>query len=639
MSAKKQVTSESAKLVQLKKQVKDNVLRTNRKSVLKKNSTTRKTKKQTKELDRRVKKLLKTSDKILVAGEEIVAYGENLTVADSRVNLAQKLKTELKNVRSHSVKKAHPGLVIKTTAGYVQGLFLDAPQPVRTWRGVPYGADTGGDNRFRAPQPVPPWQGVKVCDSYGSVALQPTYRPSDKLRGSEDCLNLDIVRPDTDETLPVVVYLHGGSFIYGSSHEQLLRGHFLAPAMNVVYVSVNFRLGALGFLDMRALGDDCVANPALMDQLLALRWVKENIAAFGGNPSNVTLMGESAGANNVLTLMCVPAAQGLFHKAIAQSPPIAAIHSRAQSVLWALELARRSGLARSATLADVRALDAEVLVKAGQTMMWRSREILLNLNVCYSPTVDNNILFDHPINVFTQGNQHKIPLLIGTNIDEASFSKGLYVRSAARSKAALRMLTAFDPVGAPTVFEAYNGAEIRKDFADFLSDAVFWAPSVQIATAHSSVADTWMYRFDFASMLLKMIGLGAMHATELTPVFGDLNGSRMAALNKLGGRAALYELTQHMQKEWAEFIHHSATSTDWPRYALASDTTPGRATRIFDREVHTIYDPRSAYRQAWQNYDVRMWGMGRPELLEELGVELVDEKETKALPAPDLKHS
>ncbi|MFI5504267.1 putative type B carboxylesterase [Corynebacterium kutscheri] len=639
MSAKKQVTSESAKLVQLKKQVKDNVLRTNRKSVLKKNSTTRKTKKQTKELDRRVKKLLKTSDKILVAGEEIVAYGENLTVADSRVNLAQKLKTELKNVRSHSVKKAHPGLVIKTTAGYVQGLFLDAPQPVRTWRGVPYGADTGGDNRFRAPQPVPPWQGVKVCDSYGSVALQPTYRPSDKLRGSEDCLNLDIVRPDTDETLPVVVYLHGGSFIYGSSHEQLLRGHFLAPAMNVVYVSVNFRLGALGFLDMRALGDDCVANPALMDQLLALRWVKENIAAFGGNPSNVTLMGESAGANNVLTLMCVPAAQGLFHKAIAQSPPIAAIHSRAQSVLWALELARRSGLARSATLADVRALDAEVLVKAGQTMMWRSREILLNLNVCYSPTVDNNILFDHPINVFTQGNQHKIPLLIGTNIDEASFSKGLYVRSAARSKAALRMLTAFDPVGAPTVFEAYNGAEIRKDFADFLSDAVFWAPSVQIATAHSSVADTWMYRFDFASILLKMIGLGAMHATELTPVFGDLNGSRMAALNKLGGRAALYELTQHMQKEWAEFIHHSATSTDWPRYALASDTTPGRATRIFDREVHTIYDPRSAYRQAWQNYDVRMWGMGRPELLEELGVELVDEKETKALPAPDLKHS
>ncbi|VEH08964.1 carboxylesterase/lipase family protein [Corynebacterium kutscheri] len=639
MSAKKQVTSESTKLVQLKKQVKDNVLRTNRKSVLKKNSTTRKTKKQTKELDRRVKKLLKTSDKILVAGEEIVAYGENLTVADSRVNLAQKLKTELKNVRSHSVKKAHPGLVIKTTAGYVQGLFLDAPQPVRTWRGVPYGADTGGDNRFRAPQPVPPWQGVKVCDSYGSVALQPTYRPSDKLRGSEDCLNLDIVRPDTDETLPVVVYLHGGSFIYGSSHEQLLRGHFLAPAMNVVYVSVNFRLGALGFLDMRALGDDCVANPALMDQLLALRWVKENIAAFGGNPSNVTLMGESAGANNVLTLMCVPAAQGLFHKAIAQSPPIAAIHSRAQSVLWALELARRSGLARSATLADVRALDAEVLVKAGQTMMWRSREILLNLNVCYSPTVDNNILFDHPINVFTQGNQHKIPLLIGTNIDEASFSKGLYVRSAARSKAALRMLTAFDPVGAPTVFEAYNGAEIRKDFADFLSDAVFWAPSVQIATAHSSVADTWMYRFDFASILLKMIGLGAMHATELTPVFGDLNGSRMAALNKLGGRAALYELTQHMQKEWAEFIHHSATSTDWPRYALASDTTPGRATRIFDREVHTIYDPRSAYRQAWQNYDVRMWGMGRPELLEELGVELVDEKETKALPAPDLKHS
>ncbi|MWK60469.1 carboxylesterase family protein, partial [Pseudomonas otitidis] len=111
---------------------------------------------------------------------------------------------------------------------------------VLTWRGVPYGKA----ERFRAPRPMDPWVGERECVSYGNVAPQPTYGPSDKIRGDEDCLNLDIVRPDSPQVLPVVVYLHGGSFIVGSSHEQLLRGHVLVQSMNVVYVSINFRLGA-----------------------------------------------------------------------------------------------------------------------------------------------------------------------------------------------------------------------------------------------------------------------------------------------------------------------------------------------------------------------------------------------------------
>src|SRR5699024_1173997 len=153
-------------------------------------------------------------------------------------------------------------------------------------------------------------------------APQPTYSWQDHIIGSEYCLHLEVVRPDTDEQLPVVVYFHGGSFILRSSLILMLRRFQLAEAMNVVYVSINFRLGALGYLDLRSLSDDCLANPAVMDQLLALQWVQENISAFGGDPDCVPAMGESAGGAAVLTLMASPAAKGLFHRAIAQSSPI-----------------------------------------------------------------------------------------------------------------------------------------------------------------------------------------------------------------------------------------------------------------------------------------------------------------------------
>ncbi|NLZ58251.1 MAG: carboxylesterase/lipase family protein, partial [Corynebacterium sp.] len=169
-------------------------------------------------------------------------------------------------------------LVVPTHSGFVKGVRGPG---LMTWRGIPYGKNTGGKYRFRAPRPMKKWQGVRDCSTFGEVAPQPTYSWTDKIRGSEDCLNLDIVRPDTEEPLPVVVYLHGGSYIMGASSEKALRGYNLVKDMNVVYVAINFRLGALGYLDLRSVGEDCVANPALHDQLLALKWIRQNIEYFG----------------------------------------------------------------------------------------------------------------------------------------------------------------------------------------------------------------------------------------------------------------------------------------------------------------------------------------------------------------------
>ena len=512
-------------------------------------------------------------------------------------------------------------LTVRTTSGWVRGVIeedlrTDRPisaGPVLTWRGIPFGDTTAGDNRFRAPQPAPVWDGVRDCSQFGPPAPQPTYSWTDRIIGSEDCLHLDIVRPRTEEKLPVVVYLHGGSFIMGSSHMLMLRGFELATRMDVVYVSINFRLNSLGYLDLRSLGGDCSANPAVADQILALQWVRDNIAAFGGDPGSVTLMGESAGGAAVLTLMTSPAAEGLFHRAIAQSPPIAMIHSRAQSTLWARELVHRLALPRRTSVEDLRQENFADLVRSGQSMMWRAGE-LIHLNSCYAPTVDDELIPEHPIAAFENGHQHQVPLLIGTNSDEASFGKFLFQRQSSRERAALRLLASFDPQHAPEVVAAYDGAVAREDFAHLLADALFWAPSTRIATAHAQAAPTWMYRFDFASAVLKWLGLGAMHSMELGNVFGDPYSSRASFLTNWGSRAEMEELTATMQQHWSAFIHGGRPEMSWPRYGSTQ-----RATMIFDAEAYIEHAPHELKRQAWEGYRMLEWGSGRPELVRSLG--------------------
>ena len=511
-------------------------------------------------------------------------------------------------------------LTVRTDSGWVRGsleedLRTDRPisAPVRSWRGIPFGADTGGANRFMPAQKVAPWEGVRECKQFGAVAPQPIYSWRDRVEGSEDCLHLDVVRPNNDEKLPVVVYLHGGSFIVGSSHMLMLRGFELAAQMGVVYVSVNFRLGALGYLDLRSLGGECTANPAVSDQLLALQWVKRNIAAFGGDPENITLMGESAGGAAVLTLMTVPRAEGLFNRAIAQSPPIGMLHSRTQSTFWARELVSRMALPRATSVDDLRTHDFGDIVRAGQSMMWRAGE-LFHLNSCYAPTVDDDLIPQHPLVAFEEGKQIQVPLLVGTNSDEASFGKFLYQRQSARQRAALRLLASFDEVNAPAVVKAYGGAIARKGFAHLLADALFWAPTVRVADAHSRTNNTWMYRFDFAPTALRWLGLGAMHSMELSNIFGDPGASRVSALTRMGDSSLMDEMTKLMQSQWSSFIRTGKPHEDWPVYA-----SPQRNTMIFDSEPRVVQAPFERRRQAWENYNMLEWGSGRPELLSALG--------------------
>lgn len=506
----------------------------------------------------------------------------------------------------------HP--VADTTAGKVRGV-VDERSGMRTWRGVPFGASTASTGRFRAPQPAEKWQGLYDASRFAPPAMQGTFGWRDVVIGSEDCLTLDIVRPDTDEELPVVVYFHGGTFVTGASHEKVLQGHLLADATKVVYVSVNFRLGVLGYLDFRSLGHDCVATPALLDQILALEWVRANIANFGGDANRVTIMGESAGGAAVVHLMCAPAARGLFHGAVAQSPPPASVHSRLQAAMWVRELVTRMGLPRTTTLADVRATSAEELVRAGQSILLNSKE-LVQLNTSFMPTVDGDTLTAHPIDTFEAGEQAAVPLIVGTNSDEASFAKAIYQTTKARQRAARRALEAFDPDNAQAVLRAYGYAGGRGDYADLIADAVFWAPTVILATAHRRKASTWMYRFDYASAAMRMLGLGAMHTSDLGAVFGEPNATKASRWDVFGGSEGFAEVSRVMQHHWGQFFHTGAPGEEWPVYGFRSDDRPGRATAVFDAGMHVERDPKAVQRRAWESFDMREWGTHRQDLMD-----------------------
>ena len=227
------------------------------------------------------------------------------------------------------------GLIVETAAGEVRGV---RERGIRAWRGIPYAAAPVGPRRFLAPAPAAGWGEVRDAARFGPVAPQNRHGQfigaASHLPRSEDCLSVNVIAPDRADAeaarspgargLPVMVFIHGGAYSVGSSREYPRQGERLVRRHGVVYVSLNYRLGALGWLDFRAyagLGHPFDANAGLRDQVAALEWVRRNIAGFGGDPDRVTLFGESAGANSVTTLMAVPSAEGLFARAIAQLRP------------------------------------------------------------------------------------------------------------------------------------------------------------------------------------------------------------------------------------------------------------------------------------------------------------------------------
>lgn len=497
--------------------------------------------------------------------------------------------------------------IAHTRAGTVRG-FQDGA--VAVWRGVPYAAAPAGRRRFRRPRPPQPWHGVRDCMQFGDIAPQTRGAvPVDAtLRMSEDCLWLNVWAPTRrrgDELRPVMVWLHGGAYCLGTAAQTIYDGRKLVEAGEVVVVTVNYRLGALGFFDLSSVLPGFVPNLGLHDQLAALRWVRDNIAEFGGDPNNVTLFGESSGGGCVTTLLTAPKAEGLFHRAIAQSPPATTVFGRQYAAGIARRLLELLGLP-VARAGELLSCSAERLVDAAAVLL---DEVPLQSpgRLAAAPVVDGDLLPAYPADSFQQGRSHRVPLIIGTNRDEASLFRLFRSPIMPVTPEAVNAMLAAIAADHPTL-SAQRIADITAAYPDLgkargalaiSTDAAFRMPTRWLADAHSRHTRTWVYRFDQATPMLRAARVGAGHATELPYVFGNFGTFNHDPTFWLGGRKVANEVSGRIMRRWLAFAEYGVPaaldgSKHWPPYHART-----RTTLVMDATDRVVDDPDHDLHTAW----------------------------------------
>ncbi len=494
----------------------------------------------------------------------------------------------------------------RTATGTVEGFTRDG---VNRWRSIPYAQPPLGALRFRAPQPAKPWSGVRHCHGFTNCAPQQRrytmlgvgkYQPM-----SEDCLTLNVVTPEVPggEPLPVMVFIHGGGYILGSSATPLYGGAALARR-GCVYVSVNYRLGALGCLDLSSLssksGPDITidSNLYLRDLVLALQWVRDNIAEFGGDPGNVTIFGESAGACITATLLAVPAAQDLFARAISESPASGMVRSKELATEFATRFAHLLGVrTRDAANALMQASPAQ-LVETQHRLIDQGMQKRLGA-FPIGPAVGDDCLPTDPVEAMRSGRAHRVPLIVGTNAEEGRlFTR--FLRMLPTNESMIEELLAdTEPAARERITAAYPGYPEPSACIQLGGDFAFSSAAWQIAEAHGTNAPTYLYRYDYAPRTLRWSGLGATHATELFAVF-DVYRTRVGALlTAAADRRAALRVSNQVQRRWWSFSRTGVPGDDWPAYALAD-----RAVMVFDRKCRIEFDPHPHRRMAWDGFSL-----------------------------------
>ena len=486
-------------------------------------------------------------------------------------------------------------------SGTIEGFTRDG---VHRWRSVPYAQPPVGPLRYRAPVPVQPWPGVRYCHGYTNCAPQQRkytlLRPGRFQPMSEDCLTLNVVTPETatDGPLPVMFFIHGGGYILGSAATPIYDGAALARR-GCVYVSVNYRLGALGCLDLSSLStpdqpiDD---NLFLRDLVLALHWVQNNIGVFNGDPDNVTIFGESAGAHAVATLLAVPAAKNLYHQAISESPTSGMASTPAVAAEFAADFVEALGSAVGDAATAVRmARPGELVDALDHLLMHAMKEMRGAFPV--GPTFHTEYLPTDPLVAMRDGTAHRVPLIVGTNAEEGRlFTRFLQLLPMTESTIEL-LLSDSDVESRDRITGAYPGYPSPSACIRLGADFAFGTAAWQIADAHGRHAPTYVYRYDYAPRTFQWSGLGATHATELLAVF-DVYRTRFGALmTAAADRRSARRVSNNVQNRWRAFSRSGVPGDGWPAYTPAD-----RPVMVFDRRSRLVHDPDADRRLAWEGF-------------------------------------
>ncbi|MFI5782910.1 carboxylesterase/lipase family protein [Nocardia sp. NPDC051570] len=479
-----------------------------------------------------------------------------------------------------------PGPRALVTGGEVRGRWENGQA---VFRGISYAQAPVGSLRFAAPAAPTLWTGVRDAVEFGPPAPQTSVPAT-----SDDWLTVNVWTPNLKAVgLPVMVWIHGGGYVSSSSSEPDYDGAPLASS-GVVVVSLNYRLGVEGFAHI--LG--APANRGLLDQTAALDWVKRNIAAFGGDPSRVTVFGESAGAGSITALLTMPAAAGLFHRAI--------IESSVAGLYFTPELATDIGTTYAAQLglqptkADLAALPPARLVEAmtqlqasGAPPRWGRVGALL-FSTVFWPVVDGTVLPQAPLHAIAQGASRGIDLVVGHTSEEWRYfivaAGGLDTITPEQSDQALRTLSP-GPDGPNAYRQGYPNADHRQLYELVHSDWALRMPSLRIAEAHSAARGTsylYEYRYNHTPD-------GAGHGTELPLVFDTLATASGTRLFGTDPAPEVRTLGEEMRRAWTNFAIHG--DPGWPAYH-----PDGQPTRLFDTPTTTADYPETASQRIWADF-------------------------------------
>ena len=466
---------------------------------------------------------------------------------------------------------ANARLEVKVDGGWVRGA---AAGDVIAFKGIPYAAPPVAALRWAPPRPVRPWRGVRPALRFGADCMQlPT--PGDmaplRTRPRENCLYVNVWRPRraADSPLPVMVWIYGGGFVDGGTSPAVYDGSAFARD-GVVLVSFNYRLGNFGFFAFPALvrRDLPAGNFTFMDQIAALEWVRRNIAAFGGDPHNVTLFGESAGGESVNALLISPAARGLFEKAIVESGGGRSLlggrtlRGGADSAsAMGVRLARHFGIAGEGprALAELRALPAARIVD-GLNMASMERDAAY----VGGPVIDERLYFGAAVPAYAKGMGARVPVMIGTNSAELGTAK-------APSLAALFAGFGPDAAAARAAYDPHGSRTLAQVAAEVGSDRLMSEPARAIARTLSARGQrVYVYRFSYVASSLRAAFAGAAHATEIPFVFGTVRaryGSRVSRADEA--------MAREMQAYWVAFARTGRPDPPgepaWPQYHAVSD--------------------------------------------------------------------
>lgn len=470
---------------------------------------------------------------------------------------------------------------VTTQFGQIKGSMNGS---VYQFLGIPYAKPPVGNLRWKAPENPAAWSGTLATTDFAPVCPQKNFEQggtSSTITGDEDCLYLNVWSPNVKARLPVMVYIHGGGNQQGSASEEnggtvMFFGKNLSERGNVVVVTIQYRLGPLGFLVHPGLEQENAngksGNYAILDQILALQWVKNNIAAFGGDPQKVTIFGESAGGVNVGNLLTTPLATGLFHRAIIQS---------AVPVLGSYSAAKTKGMSFVDTfttvgnatekISNMRSLPADSLVKY-ETPPLKGGAVGMN----WQSVIDEKVFFDTPISVVQSGHFNNVPLIIGTNADEMSLSapETVYplmvtaLRNSLVPDSLQTRAAALYPSGSTT-------AEARNAYVGILTDAQFTAPARRLAQCVSlnQTEPVYRYFFSYRHSLTALADLGSYHGMELFYVFNNWENATL-------GRGPLFKpsddaVQKAMLGYWVNFAYtgdpNGSGLAVWPRSQAGND--------------------------------------------------------------------